>query len=332
MPDGGRSCHRSCHCSSIHSSIHYMVFAWFFHAFEAACLVMSGIGVGFSSSFLWASEGDVRHFFGGWFLDRLGLNPAGVWLFRLRAERRPELPPKLPLQLHPQLHRLHGFCMVFSWFRLYPTEADVVIPWPCTARFSWLFKRFWSCLAGDVRPLRSEGNIRQFFGGWFGQVGLEPCWGLPWICLAFTGLDPVVLTGRMTKVAPCAVLVCAATKAFTLLPYPCGCSTSFPFRRFVFALYFASSLRRLDLRATFGASMGERAYHDAISDAKLLATMPSGVDLSSPNAAVRFFLAIRAFVLRPFGRLAVLRSKHLLMSLTAFAWWYALFLLLFLGY
>ena len=148
MPDGGRSCHRSCHCSSIHSSIHYMVFAWFFHAFEAACLVMSGIGVGLSSSFLWASwflhsffhafeaaclvmsgigvglsssflwasEGDVRQFFGGWFLDRLGLNPAGVWLFRHRAEWRPELPPKLPLQLHPQLHPLHGFCTVFSCF------------------------------------------------------------------------------------------------------------------------------------------------------------------------------------------------------------------------
>ena len=116
MPNGGRSCHRSCHCSSIHSSIHYMVFAWFFHAFEAACLVMSGIGVGLSSSFLWASEGDVRQFFGGWFLDRLGLNPAGVWLFRHRAERRPELPPKLPLQLHPQLHPLHGFCIVFSCF------------------------------------------------------------------------------------------------------------------------------------------------------------------------------------------------------------------------
>ena len=78
-----------------------------------------------SSSFLWASEDDVRQFFGGWFLDRLGLNPAGVWLFRLRAERRPELPPKLPLQLHPQLHPLHGFCMVFSCFR--------------------------SCLSGDVR-------------------------------------------------------------------------------------------------------------------------------------------------------------------------------------
>ena len=149
--------HRSCHCSSIHSSIHYMVFAWFFHAFEAACLVMSGIGVGFSSSFLWASDGDVRHFFGGWFLDRLGLNPAGVGLFRLRAESRPELPPKLPLQLHPQLHPLHGFC-VFSCFR--------------------------SCLSGDVRHWRwpsssflwaSEGDVRQFFGGWFlDRLGLNP--------------------------------------------------------------------------------------------------------------------------------------------------------------
>ena len=45
-------------------------------------------------------------------MDRLGLNPAGVWLFRLRAERRPELPPKVPLQLHPQLHP----DMVFAWF------------------------------------------------------------------------------------------------------------------------------------------------------------------------------------------------------------------------
>ena len=30
-------------------------------------------------------------------MDSLGLNPAGVWLFRHRAERRPELPPKVPL-------------------------------------------------------------------------------------------------------------------------------------------------------------------------------------------------------------------------------------------
>ena len=120
---------------------------------------MSGIGVGLSSSFLWASEGDVRQFFGGWFLDRLGLNPAGVGLFRLRAERRPELPPKLPLQLHPQLHPLHGFCIVFSCFR--------------------------SCLSGDVTGVgvglsssflwASEGDVRHFFGGWFlDRLGLNP--------------------------------------------------------------------------------------------------------------------------------------------------------------
>ena len=83
-----------------------------------------------SSSFLSASEGDVRQFFGGWFLDRLGLNPAGVWLFRLRAERRPELPLKLPLQLHPQLHPLHGFCMVFSCFRSCLSGAVMHWRWP----------------------------------------------------------------------------------------------------------------------------------------------------------------------------------------------------------
>ena len=234
MPNGGRSCHRSC---SIHSSIHYMVFAWFFHAFhafeaaclvmsgiggglsssflwasegdvrqffggwfldrlglnpagvwlfrhraerrpelppklplcsihssihymvfEAACLVMSGIGGGLSSSFLWASEGDVRQFFGGWFLDRLGLNPAGVWLFRHRAERRPELPPKLPLQLHPQLHPLHGFCTVFHAF-----EAACLVMSGLGVGLSSSF--LWA----------SEGDVRQFFGGWFlDRLGLNP--------------------------------------------------------------------------------------------------------------------------------------------------------------
>ena len=52
-------------------------------------------------------------------MDRLGLNPAGVWLFRLRAERRPELPPKVPLQLHPHAAPsttwfLHGFFHAFE--------------------------------------------------------------------------------------------------------------------------------------------------------------------------------------------------------------------------
>ena len=120
VPNGGRSCHRSCHCSSIHSSIHYMVFAWFFHAFEAACLVLSGIGVGLSSSFLWASEGDVRQFFGGWFWTWIllgfgcfGSVPNGGWSCHRSCH---------------QLHPLHGFCTVLSCFR--------------------------SCLSGDVRHWR----------------------------------------------------------------------------------------------------------------------------------------------------------------------------------
>ena len=97
---------RSCHCSSIHSSIHYMVFARFFHAFEAACLVMSGIGVGLSSSFLWASEGDVRQFFGGWFLDRLGLNPAGAPNGGRSCHRSCHCS-----SIHSSIHY-----MVFAWF------------------------------------------------------------------------------------------------------------------------------------------------------------------------------------------------------------------------
>ena len=116
---------RSCHCSSIHSSIHYMVFARFFHAFEAACLVMSGIGVGLSSSFLWASEGDVRQFFGGWFVDRLGLNPAGVWAVSApcrteagaateAAIAAPSTAPSTTWFLHSFFHAFEAACLVMS--------------------------------------------------------------------------------------------------------------------------------------------------------------------------------------------------------------------------
>ena len=135
-----------------------MVFARFFHAFEAACLVMSGIGVGLSSSFLWASEGDVRQFFGGWFLNRLGLNPAGVWA--VSAPCRTEAGAA--------------------------TEAAIAAPStaPSTTWFLHSFSCFRSCLPGDVRHWRwpsssflwaSEGDVRQFFGGWFlDRLGLNP--------------------------------------------------------------------------------------------------------------------------------------------------------------
>ena len=86
------------------------------------------------------------------------------------------------------------------------------------------------------------------------------------------------------------------------LPYPFGCWTCFPIRLLVLALYSPRSLRRLDLCATSGASMGERTYHDTISNTKLLATMPCDLNVSCANAAVSFFLAIGAFVLLPFGR------------------------------
>ena len=71
-------------------------------------------------------------------------------------------------------------------------------------------------------------------------------------------------------------------------------------------LYFPRSLGRLDLRATSGASMAERACHDAISNTKLLATVSCDLNISGANAAVGFCLAMGAFVYIPFGRFAFL--------------------------
>ena len=187
MPDGGRSCHRSCHCSSIHSSIHYMVFAWFFHAFEAACLVMSGIGVGFSSSFLWASEGDVRHFFGGWFLDRLGLNPAGVWLFRLRAERRPELPRSCHCS---SIHSSIDY-MVFAWFF---HGFDSIQPRPTLLFHGRALQGFPGSLNGFGAAWQEmsgrcvqKATLGSFSGDGLGRLGLNPAG----VCHGFALLSPV---------------------------------------------------------------------------------------------------------------------------------------------
>ena len=86
---------------------------------------MSGIGVGLSSSFLWASEGDVRQFFGGWFLDRLGLNPAGVWAVSApcrteagaateAAIAAPSTAPSTTWFLHSFFHAFEAACLVMS--------------------------------------------------------------------------------------------------------------------------------------------------------------------------------------------------------------------------
>ena len=73
---------------------------------------MSGIGVGLSSSFLWASEGDVRQFFGGWFLDRLGLNPAVSAPCRTEAGAATEAAIAAPSTAPSTTWFLHGFFML----------------------------------------------------------------------------------------------------------------------------------------------------------------------------------------------------------------------------
>ena len=88
------------------------------------------------------------------------------------------------------------------------------------------------------------------------------------------------------------------------LLYPDSCWTSFPIRLLVFALNSSRSFRWLHLRATAGASMGERTYHVAISNTKLLAAVPCDVHRSRANDAISFRLAVGAFVLILFRRLA----------------------------
>ena len=127
----------------------------------------------------------------------------------------------------------------------------------------------------------------------FGWLGLNPAG----VCLNLVTTSYLNEAYRSSSLFP-----------YTSLPYPFCCWTCFPIRLLVLALYSPRSLGRLDLCATSGASMGERTYHDAISNTKLLAAMPCDLNLSSAYAAVSFFLAIGARVLLPFGRPAWFRA------------------------
>ena len=89
-------------------------------------------------------------------------------------------------------------------------------------------------------------------------------------------------------------------------------------RLLVFALYSSRRFRWLDLRATAGASMGERTHDVAMSNTKLLAAMPCDLNLASANAAVRLRVAVRALVLLPLLRWTLLASKRLRVSVLAF--------------
>ena len=158
-----------------------------------------------------------------------------------------------------------------------------------------------------------------------GQIGLSighcSLLGFPgFACMAFSWAWILLGFFLFIVTMPTSMKLTEALLCFdTSLPYPCGCWTCFPIRLLVLALYSPRSLRRLDLCATSWASMGERTYHDTISNTKLLATMPCDLNVSSANAAVSFFLAIGAFVLLPFGR------PHPLVSSPAVSLWYALF-------
>ena len=74
----------------------------------------------------------------------------------------------------------------------------------------------------------------------------------------------------------------------TSLPYPLSCWACFSIRLLVFALYSSRRFRWLDLRATAGASMGERTHDVAMSNTKLLAAMC----VSATKAAIGFKLPI----------------------------------------
>ena len=75
----------------------------------------------------------------GW----LGLNPAGVSLFRMHVELCPSGPQNFDFDAACQM--MSGSCVGLS---------------------SSFFRA-------------SESNVRQFFDGWFWRVGFESCWGFP---------------------------------------------------------------------------------------------------------------------------------------------------------
>ena len=94
--------------------------------------------------------------------------------------------------------------------------------------------------------------------------------------------------------------------------------TRLAIRLLVFALYSSTSLGRLDLCATYGASMGESTCNDAVSNAKLLAAVASDINCFAANSAVDCCSAIWTCILILIRVLAFSPSEQLLVSLPAF--------------
>ena len=217
VPNGGRSCHRRCHCSSIHSSIHYMVFAWFFHAFEAACLVMSGIGVGL----LHLSCGRQKTTLGsfrGLVFGQVGLE--SCWGLAVSAPCRTEAGAATEAAIAapstaPSTWFLHGFFMLSKlpvwWCQALAGPAGVRVFRNRTKalffmgskgdvkesfgmRFAWRVLLVFGCFGtGPIRVFRNRTKALFFivfygFQRWRERVFWHGCFGTgPKQCLFFMG-------------------------------------------------------------------------------------------------------------------------------------------------
>ena len=248
---------------------------------------------------------------------------------------RPKLPPhSTPIHPHPSV-------FAFSWFEGAETAPGPQTNWPPLGREScWgsavsepcprrcfrsrihgaaqgrYIKRS-TAKASTSTPIHPLFAFSWFEGAetapgpqsYWPPLGLESCWGsavsepCPRRCFCSR-----TITSRLAK---CFASICVAACPTVLrngpcrsLLYPDSCWTSFPIRLLVFALNSSRSFRWLHLRATAGASMGERTYHVAISNTKLLAAVPCDVHRSRANDAISFRLAVGAFVLILFRRLA----------------------------
>ena len=210
----------------------------------------------------------------------------------------------------------------------------------------------------------SERNVRHFCGRWFSQVWAWILLGFccfattlywaPWGCfgamlqkfleglrtqrkgvlramvLEGLGLNPgVVLALRNVKQFFGGLswrLGRAALRRLPLLPW-----TSFAIRFLVFALYSPRSLPWQDLCATCGASMDESTSDNTVSNAKLLAAAPGGMNGTVANGAVDWCMAIWTCVFVLLARLALLRLGLLMCAPTLSLWKALLFLFLWGG-
>ena len=194
-------------------------------------------------------------------LAGLGLNPAGVSLFRIHA---PQSPLTSAWGLNPA-RVCHGFALLLTvsqmlfrqpvWGRsdypldLNPAEVALFRLWLQCAGvslfvvallgFSLLVVASSFCF---FRP--SERNVREFYGGWFWQVWawilptepfdfrlrLESCQGLPWFCFAFNGFPDAVSAARLgTKWLPLGLESCWGCLVSLVVAmcwgfFVCGCT------------------------------------------------------------------------------------------------------------